>query len=66
MTHSHNPNWFTAFCFGLSLIISAALAAEDLTKLKAANHLLDTATETLAAVIVERAMEAAMQRRGLM
>jgi molecular chaperone DnaK len=45
--------------------VRAALAAEDLTKLKAANHQLDTATETLAAIIVERAMEEAMQRRGL-
>jgi len=45
--------------------VRTALAAEDLQKLKAANERLDTATESLAAILVERAMEAAMQRRGL-
>jgi molecular chaperone DnaK len=45
--------------------VRAALAAEDLPRLKKANEQLDTATETLAAIIVERAMEESMQRRGL-
>jgi molecular chaperone DnaK len=45
--------------------VRGALAAEDLTRLKAANHQLDTATEVLAAIIVERAMEQSLQRRGL-
>jgi molecular chaperone DnaK len=45
--------------------VRAALAAEDLIRLKSANHQLDTATEALAAIIVERAMEQALQRRGL-
>jgi molecular chaperone DnaK len=40
-----------------------ALAAEDLEKLKSANQQLDAATESLAAVIVERAMEESLQRR---
>lgn len=46
--------------------VRAALAAKDLQKLKAANHQLDTATETLAAILVERAMEESMERRGLL
>jgi molecular chaperone DnaK len=45
--------------------VRAALVAEDLTRLKSANNQLDTATEVLAAIIVERAMEQALQRRGL-
>jgi molecular chaperone DnaK len=45
--------------------VRAALAAQDLQQLKAANQQLDTATESLAAIIVERAMEEAIQRRGL-
>ena len=44
--------------------VRAALASGDLAKLKVANNQLDTATETLAAIIVERAMEESMQRRG--
>lgn len=48
------------------LHVRAALAAEDLIKLKAANQQLDAATETLAAALVERAMEESMQRRDLL
>ena len=29
MTRSHNSSWLTALCFGLSLITSAALAADE-------------------------------------
>ncbi len=29
MTRFHNPSWLTAFCFGMSLITSAALAADE-------------------------------------
>lgn len=43
--------------------VEAALAAGELRRLKAANAALDAATETLAAVLVERAMEEAMERR---
>ncbi len=43
--------------------VEAALAATDLRRLKAANAALDNATETLAALLVERAMEAALTRR---
>ncbi len=45
--------------------VRATLAAGDLPALKAANHALDAATETLAAIIVERAMEEAFARRGV-
>ena len=45
--------------------VRAALAAGDLSGLKAANHQLDTATEVLAAILVERAMEQSLERRGL-
>jgi molecular chaperone DnaK len=45
--------------------VRAAQAAEDLQRLKAANQQLDTATESLAAIIVERAMEESLQRRRL-
>jgi molecular chaperone DnaK len=43
--------------------VRAALTAEDLTKLKAASQRLDAATESLAAILVERAMEESLQRR---
>jgi molecular chaperone DnaK len=43
--------------------VSDALAAGDLRRLKAANQALDAATETLAAILVERAMEEALERR---
>ena len=43
--------------------MKAALAAGELRRLKAANAALDAATETLAAVLVERAMEEALARR---
>ena len=43
--------------------VEAALVAGELRRLKAANAALDAATETLAAVLVERAMEEALARR---
>ena len=43
--------------------VTAALAAAELRRLKAANQALDAATETLAAIIVERAMEEALERK---
>ena len=43
--------------------VEAALAAGELRRLKAANAALDAATETLAAMLVERAMEEALARR---
>ena len=46
--------------------VRRALDAGDLAALKAANRTLDAATEALAAVIVERAMEASLRRRGLL
>jgi molecular chaperone DnaK len=46
--------------------VRAARSTSDLTALKAANAALDAATESLAAIIVERAMDAAFERRGLL
>ena len=43
--------------------VEAALAAGELRRLKVANAALDAATETLAAMLVERAMEEALARR---
>jgi molecular chaperone DnaK len=43
--------------------VEAALTSLEPGRLKAANAALDAATETLAAVLVERAMEEAMERR---
>lgn len=45
--------------------VRAALASENLPALKAASAKLDAATESLAAILVEQAMEASLQRRGL-
>ena len=60
-----DPDTYAAIRFA-EKAVRAALAAEDLPKLKAANEQLDTATETLAAIIVEQAMDDSMQRRGLL
>ncbi|MES2706453.1 MAG: Hsp70 family protein [Verrucomicrobiota bacterium] len=46
--------------------VRAALSANELPRLKTANRELDAATESLAAILVERAMEAAMTRRGIL
>jgi molecular chaperone DnaK (HSP70) len=46
--------------------VKAALSANALPALKAANAQLDRATETLAAALVDQAMEAAMRRKGLL
>lgn len=46
--------------------VRAAMEAGELPRLKAANQKLDAATESLAAILVERAMEAAMVRRGIL
>jgi molecular chaperone DnaK len=43
----------------------AALQSESLPRLKEANRQLDTATESLAAALVERAMEDSLRRKGL-
>lgn len=43
--------------------VEAALAAGEFRRLKAANAALDAATETLAALLVERAMDEALARR---
>ncbi|RYD36722.1 MAG: molecular chaperone DnaK [Verrucomicrobiaceae bacterium] len=46
--------------------VRAALAGPELARLKSANQRLDLATESLAAILVERAMEAALSRRGVL
>lgn len=46
--------------------VRAALEKESLAELKAANQALDRATETLAAALVEKAMEDMMRRKGLL
>ena len=43
--------------------VEAALAQGDLRRIKSANAALDAATESLAAVLVERAMDEALARR---
>ena len=43
--------------------VEAAIKAGELRRLKAANAVLDAATETLAALLVERAMDEALARR---
>ncbi len=45
--------------------VEEALHEQQLLRLKQANGALDAATEVLAAVLVERAMEASLQRRGV-
>ena len=46
--------------------VRVALEKESLSELKAANQALDRATETLAAALVEKAMEDMMRRKGLL
>lgn len=46
--------------------VQTALDHASLPHLKAANHHLDQATETLAALLVEKALDLAMQRQGLL
>lgn len=48
---------------GAAAEVEAALAAGELRRLKAANAELDAATESLAALLVERAMDEAVARR---
>ncbi len=46
--------------------VQAALAACALQRLKSANAALDEATESLAAILVERAMDDSLRRRGVL
>lgn len=45
--------------------VTSALEKASLPELKQANHTLDQATESLAAILVEKAMDDAMRRQGL-
>ncbi len=46
--------------------VRAALAAEEVNRLKEANRALDQATEHLAALLVEQAMEDSLRRKGIL
>ena len=45
--------------------VEAALAGDDLERLKAANAALDAGTQDLATLLMEQAMDEALERRGL-
>ena len=45
--------------------MEAALPGEDLDRLKAANAALDAGTQTLATILMEQAMDEALERRGV-
>ena len=47
----------------LTAEVEAALAGEDLDRLKAANAALDAGTQELATLLMEQAMDAALERR---
>ncbi len=49
----------------LTTEVEAALAGEDLERLKAANAALDAGTQELATLLMEQAMDEALERRGL-
>ncbi len=49
----------------LTAEVEAALAGEDLDRLKAANAALDAGTQDLATLLMEQAMDEALERRGL-
>ena len=49
----------------LTAEVEAALAGEDLERLKAANAALDAGTQELATLLMEQAMDEALERRGL-
>ncbi|MBE7213284.1 MAG: hypothetical protein INR65_19900, partial [Gluconacetobacter diazotrophicus] len=45
--------------------VETAMASEDLDRLKAANAALDAGTQELATLLIEQAMDEALERRGL-
>ncbi len=49
----------------LAADVEAAMAGEDLDRLKAANASLDAGTQDLATLLIEQAMDEALERRGL-
>ncbi len=49
----------------LTAAVEAALAGEDLDRLKAANAALDAGTQELATLLMEQAMDEALERRGV-
>ena len=49
----------------LAAEVDAALGGDDLERLKAANAALDAGTQNLATILIEQAMDEALERRGL-
>ena len=49
----------------LAADVEAAMAGEDLDRLKAANAALDAGTQDLATILLEQAMDEALERRGV-
>ena len=49
----------------LAAEVEAALPGEDLDRLKAANAALDAGTQELATILMEQAMDEALERRGV-
>ena len=49
----------------LAADVEAAMAGEDLDRLKAANAALDAGTQELATILLEQAMDEALERRGV-
>ena len=49
----------------LAADVEAALQEEDLERLKAANAALDAGTQELATLLMEQAMDEALERRGV-
>ena len=66
MAHDHLDPTQLAAILHAKAQVEAALAAKSLPALKAANQSLDLATEELAALLVEQALQSALARQGLL
>ena len=54
-----------AVIHALTSEVEAALPGDDLKRLQTANAALDAGTQTLATLLMEQAMDEALERRGL-
>ena len=61
----HLPQDEKAVIAHLVVEVESALTGEDLDRIKAANAALDAGTQTLATLLMERAMDEALERRGV-
>ena len=59
------PDGERARITALAADVEAAMAGEDLDRLKAANAALDAGTQDLATILLEQAMDEALERRGV-